>query len=77
MKRKTLTTVLRDLVSISLGSFGIIHQELTRNVSIELLVVYLILLGYPAAAGLFNIMRPGLYDTDEEESEEEKKRKSR
>lgn len=77
MKRKTVTTLLRDVVSILIGTFGIIHQELTRQVSIELLVVYLILLGFPAAAGIFNLMRPSLYTETEDEDEEEPRKKRR
>lgn len=70
MNRKTLTTLCRDVVSMGIGSFGIIHQELTRQVSIELLVVYLVLLGFPAAAGLMNLLLPG-----EDEIEESPPRK--
>lgn len=46
-------SVVRDLISIAVGAFGLIHSQLTGQSSTELLIVYTALLGYP---GLFQII---------------------
>lgn len=45
-------TVVRDLVNIVVGAFGLIHSQLTGNTSLELIVVYAALLGVPGALAL-------------------------
>lgn len=72
MKAKELT---RDILSLAIGTFGIIHQELTNRVSIELLVVYLVLLGFPAAANLFGLL--GSQSEKEERRHRERRRDTR
>lgn len=49
--------ILRDLLLLGLGVFGILHQELTGNANALLLAVYTTLLGIPGAANLYAIVR--------------------
>ena len=51
-----MVTVVRDLVCLGVGSFGIIYQQLTM-VNVPLLALYTALVGTPAAAGVFRILR--------------------
>lgn len=67
MKTSTVITLSRDVISMCLGTFGIIHQELTGHVSLPLLGAYLVLLGVPAAAGIMKLLLP----SDETEREQE------
>ena len=46
-------SVIRDLISMAVGAFGLIHSQITGQSSTELLIVYTALLGYP---GLFQII---------------------
>lgn len=52
-------TVLRDLLLLAIGSFGILHEELTGQASIPLLVVYTTLMGVPGAAATLWLGRTG------------------
>lgn len=48
---------LRDLVSILVGMFGLIHSQLTGMVYPELVIAYTALLGLPAGVALMEYRR--------------------
>lgn len=50
-------SAVRDLLCLGLGIFGVAHQEITGHVSIDLLVLYAVLLGTPGTIGLLNLAR--------------------
>lgn len=50
-------TILRDLISIMVGAFGLIHSQVTGMQSTELLIVYTALLGYPGLLQLFELKK--------------------
>jgi hypothetical protein len=58
-KSSTVSTVVRDLVLLAVGSFGVVHEELTGSASVPLLVVYTTMLGIPGAAGALWLTRAG------------------
>lgn len=49
--------VLRDLLLLGVGIFGLLHQELTGQANPALLLVYTTILGIPGAANLIAILR--------------------
>ncbi len=57
MKRVPLTTIFRDLLPLIIGAFGIVHQELTQDVNVELLTVYMALLGVPTATNVIVLLK--------------------
>lgn len=54
---KTWMPVLRDLVMFVAGLAGVIHEELSGQTSIPLLVVYTAMLGIPGALGALWLSR--------------------
>ena len=49
--------VVRDMLCLGLGIFGVAHQEITGHVSVDLLILYAVLLGTPGTIGLLNLAR--------------------
>lgn len=56
---KTWFPVARDVASFGLGSWGVIHEELSGAASIPLLVVWTTLLGVPGTFGALWLSRTG------------------
>ena len=54
METKWLT-IVRDIVSLGVGAFGLIHSQLTGTTSMELVVVYAALLGVPGVLNLLEM----------------------
>lgn len=50
-------TVLRDLVLLAIGSFGILYQLLTGHTDPMLLVVFTSMLGIPGVANAFWLLK--------------------
>jgi hypothetical protein len=46
--------IVRDLISVSVGAFGLIHSQITGQVNMELVLAYIALLGYPGALQLLS-----------------------
>jgi hypothetical protein len=44
--------VIRDLIAILIGAFGLVHSQVTGNIYPELLVIYTALIGSPLAIRL-------------------------
>lgn len=65
--------VVRDLIAILIGSFGLIHSQLTGNIYPELLAVYTALLGSPVAIRLLE-RRNGKNGGPKEQSSEPQQR---
>lgn len=59
MKLQALLTLARDVGLIVVGLGGIIYQQVTGQVNLELLLVYLTLLGIPGALGLLQLRGGG------------------
>lgn len=59
MKPHGLLTAARDVGFIVVGLGGIIYQQITGLVNVELLLVYLALLGVPGALGLLQLRGNG------------------
>lgn len=57
MKLQAFVTVARDLVLLGIGTFGILHQEITGHVNLDLLVLYGVMVGVPGAAALVQVAR--------------------
>jgi hypothetical protein len=57
VKIQALVAVIRDLVLLAVGVFGIIHQEITGHVNLDLLVLYGALIGTPGAVGAVQLLR--------------------
>ena len=57
MKIQALITVTRDIISLGIGTFGIVHQEWTGHVSPALLAVYAAFLGLPGTISLLMLGR--------------------
>jgi hypothetical protein len=49
--------VVRDLISIAVGAFGLIHSQLTGQSSTELLAIYTVLLGYPGVLQMVELRK--------------------
>lgn len=64
MKAQAIVTVIRDVLCLAVGVFGILHQEITGSVQGELLLVYTALLGIPGAIGLLQLSR-GRQETED------------
>ncbi len=56
---KSIWTVGRDLQLLGVGTFGVLHEELSGHTSIPLLVVYTTMLGIPGAAATLWLGRTG------------------
>lgn len=44
--------VLRDLVFLAIGGFGILFQQVTGNINLTLLGLYILILGVPTGAAM-------------------------
>ena len=51
-----ILTLVRDLVLLAVGAFGIVHEELTATANPYLLSVYVLIVGAPAAAHLSRLL---------------------
>lgn len=49
--------VLRDLLLLAVGIFGLLHQEITGEANPWLLAVYTAILGVPGAANILSILK--------------------
>lgn len=47
--------IVRDLVSLAVGTFGLVYSQVTGQTSVELVVVYAALLGVPGVLNLMEI----------------------
>lgn len=64
MKVQTAITVARDVGCLVVGLGGIIFQQVTGQVNIELLLVYTTFLGIPGALGLLSLRgKPHIEDS--------------
>lgn len=52
----TVVVVVRDLVLLGVGSFGILFQQLTGVIHVPLLVLYTAMVGVPGAAGVMRMV---------------------
>ena len=52
----TLVVVIRDLVLLGVGSWGIVYQQLSV-INVPLLAIYTLLVGVPGAAGVLKLLR--------------------
>lgn len=57
MELQKLLVIIRDLISIVIGAGGLVHSQLTGQISPVLVPVYLLLLGYPGAFQLIEMKR--------------------
>jgi hypothetical protein len=57
VKIQAAVAVFRDLVLLGTGVFGILHQELTGHVNIELLGMYGLICSVPGINGLIQLLR--------------------
>lgn len=53
----TLVVVVRDLVLLGVGSWGIVYQQLSGMVNVPLLAIYTVMVGVPGAAGVLKLLR--------------------
>lgn len=51
------TTIVRDIISIAVGAFGLIHSQLTGTDNTELIITYTVLLGGPGVLQLFEMKK--------------------
>lgn len=47
--------IIRDIVNIVVGAFGMIYSQVTGNTRIELIIVYAALLGVPGVLNLVEL----------------------
>lgn len=52
----TVVVVIRDLVLLGVGSFGILYQQLSGAISVPLLMLYTAMVGVPGAAGVMRLL---------------------
>jgi hypothetical protein len=57
VKAQIVLTVVRDAGLIVVGLGGIIYQQVTNHVNVELLLVYTTMLGIPGAVALLQLSR--------------------
>lgn len=57
VKTPAVFAIVRDAVCLGAGIFGILYQQITGRTNIELLMVYLVLVGTPGAIGLAHLIR--------------------
>lgn len=69
MRRGQWRSISQDLVSLALGAFILIHEELTGSANTALLIVALVLLGSPAAMALARLMENGPSRKDDGDNE--------
>lgn len=62
MKWEAIRTVVRDVLFLAVGLGGIIWQQITGTVNVELLIVYTTLLGVPSVIALKKLY-PGRPET--------------
>lgn len=62
---KDFMVIIRDLVSLSVGTFGLVHSQLTGTVSIPLIVVYAAALGIPGVLTALEMFREPRLDKPE------------
>lgn len=53
----TVVVVIRDLVLLGVGSFGIVYQQISGVINVPLLAVYTAMVGVPGAAGVLKLLR--------------------
>lgn len=53
----TVVVVVRDLVLLGVGSWGIVYQQLQGVINVPLLAIYTVLVGVPGAAGVLKLLR--------------------
>jgi len=63
VKAKATFALVRDAICLAAGIFGILYQQVKEQINIELLLVYLTLVGTPGAIGLVHLIR-GKPETD-------------
>lgn len=52
-----MVVVVRDLVLLGVGSWGIVYQQLQGVINVPLLAIYTVLVGVPGAAGALRLLR--------------------
>jgi hypothetical protein len=57
VKSRAIFAVVRDVICLAAGIFGILFQQITGQVNIQLLLVYLALVGTPGTIGLVQLVR--------------------
>ncbi len=64
--------IIRDLVSLAVGTFGLVYSQVTGQTSVELVVVYAALLGVPGVLNLLEIKGRTLESKAQESQQESK-----
>jgi len=63
--------MIRDLVLLGVGSFGILYQQLNGQVNVPLLALYTAMVGIPGAARVVQLaLRPELTDPSSSQSQQ-------
>ena len=70
MKKLPPLTAIRDVVGLGIGTFGLIHSQLTGMVSLPLVVVYATALGIPGVLTAIEIITGRKRSTGEEPPED-------
>lgn len=70
MKVQAIITVTRDVGCLVVGLGGIIFQQVTGQVNIELLLVYTTFLGIPGALGLLSLRGKSATESSSSESQD-------
>jgi len=68
MEKVRWVNILRDLVCMGTGAFGLVYSQLTGVISPELVAAYVALLGVPGVVNLLELRRERS-DTDSESSD--------
>jgi hypothetical protein len=79
VKVQAALTVVRDILSMGLGTFIIVNEELTGRVHTELLILSTALLGLPSTVAIANLIRgkPTTPDTPSGSSSSRSRSRSR
>jgi hypothetical protein len=57
VKAQAILVIARDIGCLIIGLAGVAHQEITGKTNLELLIVYMTLLGVPGAISLLQLSR--------------------
>lgn len=63
MSAQKVWPVARDALCFVVGLGGIVYQQLSRNVSVDLLITYLTLITTPGGVALWQLRRAGRPET--------------
>lgn len=49
--------IVRDVISVLVGGFGLVHSQLTGSTNLELILIYAALLGVPGILNLVELKK--------------------